>query len=1323
TIVDDGAHEFPVGSPLSPDTAPEIASAIVHLTVNPANDLPVFDLIANVDILERDDNLPTRIDNFITNVAGGPQGSALDEQSPTQTVSFTITQISSSPAGLMTRDPDVSSGSFIEFFPAPDQFGVAVYEVVGTDNGSPNQAIRQTFTVNVRPVNDAPRFDPTVAGTSDVNIVDSDIRYSVANFDFNNDGMIDDATITYTLREDNTQQFADTSTPFFIPLTSGPPAPGFQQVGLLDVFTVGPDNEAAALPGGSQTLELFSFGNPATGGSGFRTDLGGLLTPVFSGSTLVGLEYTPPANFNNVIGASDSFTYQVRDDSATGGETFDLVAGTLVPDRLTATNRVLLNLLPVNDRPVFDVAATSVEVPEDSAPLAFSNFAFNINAGPPTTAFDEVSLSTGQSVNFTVRPLDFDLANAADFFTVFPSVNRDTGQLDFQPAPDVFGEFNFEIVLIDNGPGDLDGSNFRGDITASLPTTLTIDVQPTNDPPAVDPTAAPLQFTLLEDGSVEILVTGDNTTRGLLDVFTPGPANESADILPLPGGNQTVSLTAPLPVTSAAGGSIQAVRDPGTNEVVRLIYRPRPDFVGTDSFIYTVTDDGQSINIGTGGTPFNDPRIAANTVTFEVLPVNDAPQFSGAGNVDSDEDQGVVVIDAWANNVQAGPLTATDEINGLGLVPPQSLVFVFNQVSPNTDLFITPPSAVINGDSASLTYETAPDANGVAVFEVFLRDGGPTDAGIGDEFESPVVTFLIDVAAVNDPPEFTAGPDIVVDEDSGPFNSQWATGISPGPADEASQSVQFLVNTPAVFASLFLSEPTISDEGVLRFTPASNANTENINGPALIEVTAIDSEGGQAQTETLTITINEVNDPPVAQPDEITTDEDTILTITSAQLLANDVDPDLLTNINESLTIVLPEQSFSIGGAEVNFDPVSGEVTYNPLAANDIQALKPNESLVDSFSYSVRDASGVISGQVTVGLTINGVNDAPAVTDDEVDLDPDNPTVIRPLDNDTDIDGIIQLNSIMVTLQPAFGSVQIAPDGTLTYTPFANFAIEDQFRYTVADDLGARSEEALVTISANARPVAVDDAAGTFLDEAIDINVAVNDSDPDGTLDLSSIVIVTQPTRGEAVAAPGGIVRYLPDPGFVGSDSFEYQILDNEGRASNVATVNTQVVASRLQNPDMAPDVNDDGFITALDALLVINLLARTDGQLSIPVLPTDQGPNFFDVNGNQSISAVDAVVVINELARVASDLGRTAGEQVATTPIAQADSSETDLGSKQPAADEPEVVADALKAVDATSVPEVASDVIDLIAEDRDDDKKSDESVAALDAAMADVL
>ena len=202
--------------------------------------------------------------------------------------------------------------------------------------------------------------------------------------------------------------------------------------------------------------------------------------------------------------------------------------------------------------------------------------------------------------------------------------------------------------------------------------------------------------------------------------------------------------------------------------------------------------------------------------------------------------------------------------------------------------------------------------------------------------------------------------------------------------------------------------------------------------------------------------------------------------------------------------------------------------------------------------------------------------------------------------------------------------------------------------------LGANSR-ILVAVGINLAPVAVNDTDGTFRDEPVEINIAANDSDPDGSLDLDSIVIVTPPGRGSATPIGGGIVRYFPEPGFTGIEFFEYTIRDDRGRTSNVGRVSVQTVGSRLQNPRNLTDVNASGQTNPLDALLIINRLSRSIRQglgASIPVLPTDEGPNFYDTDGNLAITANDALRVINQISRNNRALLSGGEGEAAPTPV-----------------------------------------------------------------------
>lgn len=1286
------------------------SGAKVTIQVTPVNDHPVFSLDAplvdgvhTLEFLESGDPAGIVVEDFANDIGPGPV-TAIDEVA-TQAVTFTMIPVSVD-AGLINGVPTLSPTGTLTLPALPDAVGTATYTVRASDGvGGETE---QTLVIHVRPVNDPPRANPALSGTSDS--LNADDQYSVGGSDLNGDGLID-PVITYTLKEDNTQSGGATGTPFFIPLNADATT-GYDRVGLLDVLTVGPNDEQAA----GQVLSLISAaGQPVSAGAR-TTDRGGMLTPRFNGSTLIGFDYLPPTDYNSLLGAPDSFAYTVSDD----GQSYDLASGGLVSDPQTRTNQVLLVLNPVNDRP-FTTLTDRVTMREDTREVV--NLILDVGAGPLATAFDEINPPTEQQLIIEVVPLDFPLANANEFFSTYPTIDLDTGTLTVEPADDVFGEFRFDLILRDNGADD----PARGDVNRSLPVRLTIEVQPVNDPPMLDPQAAPLEFAIAEDTTIEIPVTGSGGLPGLLDVFLPGPAgagDESANIVP--GGNQTLSLRAPNSTSTAAGGTLQLLTDGGSS---RLRYTPPANFNGADSFVYSVIDDGVTIN--RFGVPSLDPLSALGTVTILVGAVNDPPQFSGGNTVTVAEGTGQNSIPRWATGVFPGPPGADDEIQGTDTSSPQTVEFLFTQTAGDPALFATGPSAAVDpqtGD-ATLNFELAPTRNGTATFNLVLRDS------LGAE--TAPRSFSINVTAVNDPPTFSfiSNAPVTVAEESGPFIGPLLENISPGPPDESSQTVSFEVQPlPAQFAELFSSPPSVNPNGVLTFTPAVDAATGLI-GPVPVRILARDSAGAASGLFGFQIVITEVNDPPFAANDLRSGDEDTVLTIDVQSLVANDSDPDLSTNPNEVLTVELIG-STSNSGATVSLDPVTGTITYDPTVSAGLQSLAPGESSFDTFTYRLVDAAGASSNIASVSINISGVNDAPQVLPDTPQLQPSGQTIIDVLANDTDIDGNLVPSSIEFTQLPSFGSITVGSGGLITYTPFDNsFAGEDSFAYTVADNLGARSVPATVTISANASPVAGNDVAETFRGNPVSIDVAGNDGDPDGTLDLTTVLIVDGPTRGTATPRADGRVLYEPAADFIGTDTFRYRISDAEGRQSNVATVSVFVGASPLQNRLDRWDVNADGAVTALDALLIINRIFAAGGN-NIPVDldddprdGTDPSGNpiwrYYDVSGDLVISALDALQVVNRLRELDIEPQAEGEAPAATVPAAAAAGSGASRLSEfgSPWEVSAAVAEPVEKIVEFSELPGVAAELIDTLAADWDRSEGDAETTLATDIAIARLL
>lgn len=97
----------------------------------------------------------------------------------------------------------------------------------------------------------------------------------------------------------------------------------------------------------------------------------------------------------------------------------------------------------------------------------------------------------------------------------------------------------------------------------------------------------------------------------------------------------------------------------------------------------------------------------------------------------------------------------------------------------------------------------------------------------------------------------------------------------------------------------------------------------------------------------------------------------------------------------------------------------------------------------------------------------------------------------------------------------------------------------------------------------NQPPVATGDSGQTQSGNPVQIAVLANDTDADGSLDLTTVTVVQSPTNGSvSVNAVTGAITYSPNTNFTGTDTFTYKVKDNQGAESNVATVTLTVQAA-----------------------------------------------------------------------------------------------------------------------------------------------------------------
>jgi len=164
--------------------------------------------------------------------------------------------------------------------------------------------------------------------------------------------------------------------------------------------------------------------------------------------------------------------------------------------------------------------------------------------------------------------------------------------------------------------------------------------------------------------------------------------------------------------------------------------------------------------------------------------------------------------------------------------------------------------------------------------------------------------------------------------------------------------------------------------------------------------------------------------------------------------------------------------------------------------------------------------------------------------------------------------------------------------GTWWSSPDHEYAASGEYKVTIklyhSQSPGAESGDAIASaeifVKCNVPPVAVDDGDLTDEDTAVTIDVLTNDYDIDGTIDPTTVAIVSGPANGSLSVDPvSGVVTYTPNPDYNGSDSLTYTVDDDEGATSNVATVTITVVG--VNDPPVAVD---DFYSTNEDTLLTV---------------------------------------------------------------------------------------------------------------------------------------
>ncbi|CDR33148.1 Ig-like domain-containing protein [Criblamydia sequanensis] len=842
-----------------------------------------------------------------------------------------------------------------------------------------------------------------------------------------------------------------------------------------------------------------------------------LLTNSINGNTTVtedgNVTYTPNADYNN-----PGFTL--------GGTINDGVSFDSATIRIVDTN-------PDDPNSVFAI----------NLPLYLRVVSVN---DAPIAQNDSFSIGQGNELTGNVALNDSDFQNGA------PSENNTplTVQLVSGPAHAASFTLNADGTFSYTSIGSYSGADsFTYSITDSLGGVSEANVALSvisNAPPAVSD-----NYIINEDTTLNGNVT-DNDTFNL-------------------GANQTIQLVSgPLVAANFA-----------LNSDGSFSYTPLANLVGVDTFSYVIK------TVSGAGITFSNTA----TVNIAVLPVNDNPvAINDNYNVNEDGSLAANVLNNDTDIENNRPFSAQ-----LVAGPAHAGSFTLN--ADGTFSYI--PTADYNG-SDSFTYVTVDSLGAI----------------------SNLATVSIAVASINDAP-------VAQDVSYNTNEDTPLTGIL-GVGSDSQNGAPNESNTPLtaqlIGGPAHASAFTLNADGSFSYNPQAD-----FNGTDSFTYAIVDSLGAISNTATVSITIDSVNDAPIAQNDAFQGNEDGSI---NGSVLLNDSDnQNGAPNENNSpLSAQLVTGPAHAGSFTLNAD---GTFTYIPSA---------DYNGSDSFTYVTLDSLGGISNLATVSITINSVNDAPIAQNDSYQVNEDNGLNGNVALNDSDSQNGAPsenngpLSAQLVTGPAHAGSFTLNADGTFSYIPAANYNGADSFTYVIVDSLGATSNIATVAItinSVNDAPIVQNDSFNIPGNLPYSGNVLTNDSDNQGGApNENNIPLSAQLVNGPAHATSfilnaDGTFSYQPANGFVGSDTFTYRVTDSLGGTSTIATVTITVAQAASANPilELKGNINKN-YIENSGPVILSNNVKITDsdssnfdgGKLTVQIDQNGQSSDILSIDNSTKV-------------------------------------------------------------------------------------------------------
>ncbi|WP_039977082.1 tandem-95 repeat protein [Vibrio jasicida] len=836
----------------------------------------------------------------------------------------------------------------------------------------------------------------------------------------------------------------------------------------------------------------------------------------------------------------------------------------------TVSANVDVSVTPVNDPPV--AGSTSYTVHEDnSITISDAQLLANSSDLEGDVSIDSVSYSGSDGVL---------------------QINGD-GTYTFSPNENFNGEVTLDVVVADEeGATDV--------------TTAGITVLEVNDPPVAGPTS----YTIDEDSVLtfsesQVLLNASDVEGDveLVGISYDGPdgifsVNDDGTCSFAPNENFNGQVQLDVTFRDEDGAEVDTV--------INVNVLPINDVPVSGDLAYSVDEDGaitlSQEQLLSQASDIEGDDLTASDLTVDgnaTVTANDDGSFTITPDADFNGDIDIQFnITDGTDTIQATADLTVNPVNDLPVPQDQQFSVEEDGTLHFTDADLLAGATDIDGDNLTVDGISYTGSDGVLTDH---GDGTYTFApnenfngdvsfsfGVSDGTETVPANVDVSVTPVNDPP-VAGSTSYTVDEDN-------AITIS----DE-----QLLANSSDVEGAVSIDSVTYSGtdgvfqdngDGTYTFMP-----NENFSGDISLDVIVADEQGAVDET-TAGITVIEVNDPPVAGPTSYTVDEDSVLTFSESQILANASD------IEGDVELV----GISYEGSDGIFT-VNGDGTCS---------FAPNENFNGQvqLDVTIQDENGA-TVDTHINVDVLPINDPPVSGDLAYTINEDSSITLSQeqlLAKAGDIDSE-NLEAINLSTDDN-ATIQYNDDGSYTITPDENYNGDLDLTFDIIDNDGGSVQVGLdITVNpVNDLPQAQDqqftvEEDGTLLFTDADLLEGASDIDGD---DLSIENVLYTGADGVLTDNGDGTYSFAPNENFNGDVQFTFDVSDGTGSTPAFIDVSVTPVNDPPVAGSTSYTVQEDGQITISDEQLLANS-SDVEGDVALANVSYSGNDGSFVDNGD----------------------------------------------------------------------------------------------------------